>query len=324
VGRRRTRWTGPRGTPARVARPVVAVSLRKHIQCRTFRTRCEEPRSRARCLAQSGSGAGNGRGPGSRRAEESTCSVEISTRCEEPVAHGELELPHRHRLVESADAACGNARRRGHRRQAQMDRRRGQEPRARRTPVRRLELGCCIEACIGPFARSQLPRLLEVRPAGPVASGPRGTRTSGRTQGVGNMGNGEGREAQCLRLAAKQLGVIRRDQALQSGLTKRQLAWRVGTGRWRHVLPRVYRIEGTPETWHQRLRPFACGRRRSFLSHDSAAAPLASAVWGPGLSFISRRSTHLDRLDRWTQFVVVSRPVTPGPLRAFGHWLHAV
>lgn len=106
------------------------------------------------------------------------------------------------------------------------------------------------------------------------------------------MGNGEGREAQCLRLAAKQLGVIRRDQAVQLGFTGRQVAWRVGTGRWRLVLPSVYRVEGTPETWHQRLMAaYLWGGRRSFLSHDSAAALFGLRRFGP------RQLIHLTTLD---------------------------
>ena len=54
--------------------------------------------------------------------------------------------------------------------------------------------------------------------------------------------------------AAEQNGVISRPQAIRCGLTARQIEWRVASGRWRMVVPGIYRNAGAPQTWHQRVQ----------------------------------------------------------------------
>lgn len=75
------------------------------------------------------------------------------------------------------------------------------------------------------------------------------------------------------RWAARQHGVIRRDQAAQLGLTTRQIDYRVLQGFWTALLPGVYRVEGAPDTWHQRLKAASLWAARDFaISHRAAAA----------------------------------------------------
>lgn len=83
-------------------------------------------------------------------------------------------------------------------------------------------------------------------------------------------------DLKCLRLAATQHGVLTRDQARAMGLTDRQVDWRVDTGRWSRVHQGVFRLEGAPRTWRQRLKAVSLWAARDFaLSHGTAAA-----LWG--------------------------------------------
>lgn len=85
-------------------------------------------------------------------------------------------------------------------------------------------------------------------------------------------------EVQCLRLAATQHGVVSRTQALQCGVTARQITVRLDSGRWQVVMPGVYRVEGSPQTWRQRLKAAALWAGEGFaVSHHAAAA-----LWGFG------------------------------------------
>jgi len=107
-------------------------------------------------------------------------------------------------------------------------------------------------------------------PGGPPGAVPGG--------GGGHRGGGAGpgSELECLRLAARQHGLVRRDQVLALGLKPSALRWRLRRGRWTAVRPSVYRIEGTPLTWHQELKA-AClwAARGAAVSHRAAAA-----LWG--------------------------------------------
>lgn len=82
----------------------------------------------------------------------------------------------------------------------------------------------------------------------------------------------EEREIECLRQAARQWGVVRRDQALR-WLSPQQLQRRVDAKAWVAILPRVYRVEGAPRSWRQDLRALSLWAGHDFaLSHRSAAA----------------------------------------------------
>ena len=96
----------------------------------------------------------------------------------------------------------------------------------------------------------------------------------GGGRGVG--GAEIGSELKCLRLAATQKGLVRRDQAIALGLSPSAIKWRLGQKRWQAVHPGVYRIEGSPCTWHQDLKA-AClwAARGVAVSHRAAAA-----LWG--------------------------------------------
>lgn len=80
-------------------------------------------------------------------------------------------------------------------------------------------------------------------------------------------------ELECVRLAARQHGVVTRQQEQERGLTSRQLEHRVVCGAWVRVYPGVYRVEGSPGTWRQRLMAASLWASRGFaLSHRTAAA----------------------------------------------------
>lgn len=82
----------------------------------------------------------------------------------------------------------------------------------------------------------------------------------------------EEREVECLRQAAQQWGVVRRDQALR-WLSPQQLQRRVDARAWVAILPRVFRVEGAPRSWRQDLKALSLWAARDFaLSHRTAAA----------------------------------------------------
>lgn len=72
-------------------------------------------------------------------------------------------------------------------------------------------------------------------------------------------------------IAARQHGVIARDQALDAGLTRNRIARRLNAGRWERMHRGVYRIAGAPPSWEQRLMAgwLAVGPDAS-VSHRSA------------------------------------------------------
>lgn len=79
-------------------------------------------------------------------------------------------------------------------------------------------------------------------------------------------------DVKCLKLATKQWGVIRRDQALK-WLSPQQLQRRLDGGAWVSVMPCVYRVEGAPPSWMQDLKAIALWAGRGFaFSHQTAAA----------------------------------------------------
>lgn len=70
----------------------------------------------------------------------------------------------------------------------------------------------------------------------------------------------------------KQFGLITRIQALRAGLSERQIAYRLQSGMWRLVHPRVYAASEYPVDWQQRSM-VACmwAGPPAALSHRSAA-----------------------------------------------------
>jgi len=53
------------------------------------------------------------------------------------------------------------------------------------------------------------------------------------------------------RRAARQLGLVTRDQAVASGLDRNHIQYRLRTGRWQPAAPSVYRVGGAPGSWQQ-------------------------------------------------------------------------
>lgn len=72
--------------------------------------------------------------------------------------------------------------------------------------------------------------------------------------------------------ASAQHGLVCRKEALKF-LTRRQLEYRLETGQWVKVFPNVYRIEGAPQTWRQRVEALSLWLgSKGALSHRTAAA----------------------------------------------------
>ena len=80
-------------------------------------------------------------------------------------------------------------------------------------------------------------------------------------------------EAKCLRLAARQHGVVSYVQLRASGLSKSAIWRRTRSSTWTEMLPGVYVVQGTPPTWPQRQMA-AClwGGEGAVASHRAASA----------------------------------------------------
>lgn len=80
-------------------------------------------------------------------------------------------------------------------------------------------------------------------------------------------------DATCARIAAQQLGLISRIQALQCGLSAQAIRRRVNAGRWVQVLPGVYRLPGATLGWQQDVMAAVLWAGSGALaSHRCAAA----------------------------------------------------
>jgi very-short-patch-repair endonuclease len=75
-------------------------------------------------------------------------------------------------------------------------------------------------------------------------------------------------------LAARQFGLLTRRQAREAGMSRSSIDRRVNTGEWIRTDQGVYRVAGSPVTWHQRLLA-ACLAGPAVASHRSAAE-----LWG--------------------------------------------
>jgi hypothetical protein len=75
------------------------------------------------------------------------------------------------------------------------------------------------------------------------------------------------------RIAARQLGLITRRQALDAGITPGEIRWRAATGRWNVIRFGVFAVAGAPPSWEQRvLAAVLAGPPGTVASHFSAAS----------------------------------------------------
>lgn len=105
-----------------------------------------------------------------------------------------------------------------------------------------------------------------------------------------------GVELRCLRLAARQHGVLTRRQARELGLSDRSISRRISSGRWRCCFASVYRIEGAPRTWRQDLRAALLWAGRSAAISHHAAAALLGFPRAPADALELTVSHHLDSI----------------------------
>lgn len=84
------------------------------------------------------------------------------------------------------------------------------------------------------------------------------------------------RVVKCLKVASRQHGLIRRDQARQAGASRQQIQRQLDCKHWKRVHPGVYRVISAPESWEQKLEAASLWAARNFaISHRAAAA-----LWG--------------------------------------------
>lgn len=109
-------------------------------------------------------------------------------------------------------------------------------------------------------------------------------------------------------VATHQHGVITWGQMRQLGITPRVIRWKVTTGAIEEVVPGVYRVGGSAQTWEQRLIA-AClwGGPDACASHKSAAALWKFDGFGPGPLEISALKQNRTQLA----FKVHRTPVEP-------------
>lgn len=78
------------------------------------------------------------------------------------------------------------------------------------------------------------------------------------------------------RTAERQHGLITTHQAVEAGLSERQIQHRVTSGRWERVRPRVYLVRGAPRSWPQAvLSAVLAAGEPAWASHRTAAR-----LWG--------------------------------------------
>jgi hypothetical protein len=74
-------------------------------------------------------------------------------------------------------------------------------------------------------------------------------------------------------IAARQLGLITRGQAIDAGVTENQISKRTHAGKWRRVRSGVFAVAGAPRTWEQRvLAVVLAAAPGAVASHLCAAA----------------------------------------------------
>ncbi|HEU5002870.1 MAG TPA: type IV toxin-antitoxin system AbiEi family antitoxin domain-containing protein [Actinomycetota bacterium] len=102
----------------------------------------------------------------------------------------------------------------------------------------------------------------------------------------------EARKRPLARIAARQYGVFSRQQAVDAGLKADAIAYRLRSGAWQQVHPRVYRIAGAPISWKQKLMAAQLwGEPGAVISHEAAGALFAlSGVPSGRVSIIAHRT----------------------------------
>ncbi len=80
----------------------------------------------------------------------------------------------------------------------------------------------------------------------------------------------------------RQHGVISRAQAFELGLTRHQIAQRVGSGRWVRLTSGVYASSAAPATWGRQLTAALLDHPRAVAGGRSAAFLLGIPGFGPG------------------------------------------
>jgi hypothetical protein len=107
-------------------------------------------------------------------------------------------------------------------------------------------------------------------------------------------------DKKAMRTAARQWGALSRQQALNAGLTRNQIAYRVQTGQWLQPVRGVFAVAGVPRSWEQSLM-IAClaGPADTAASHLSAAAlfGLAKPPDIPQVTIPSRASGRFQGAD---------------------------
>ena len=73
------------------------------------------------------------------------------------------------------------------------------------------------------------------------------------------------------RIAARQHGVFHRSQALEAGITKRQIQGRLEDGSWIRLDTQVYASAAAPATWERQLRAAHLSRPNTLVTGRSAA-----------------------------------------------------
>lgn len=87
-----------------------------------------------------------------------------------------------------------------------------------------------------------------------------------------------GLDQRVARLASRQHGVFTRAQALACGATEGAVRWRIESGRWERLHPKVYRLAGVPRTWRQQAMAACLYMGPSVVLSHRAAALLRALV----------------------------------------------
>jgi very-short-patch-repair endonuclease len=111
------------------------------------------------------------------------------------------------------------------------------------------------------------------------------------SRSFGDPSRKESPDQLCARLAGKQHGVLSHAQVRASGISKQMVLRRIEAGRWRCLLPGVYRLEGSPVSWHQDLMA-AClwSGNGAVASHRAAASLWRLDGFSPGPIELSSES----------------------------------
>lgn len=80
-------------------------------------------------------------------------------------------------------------------------------------------------------------------------------------------------EQQLARLARRQHGLVTGDQARAAGVSHESTRWRVRMGLWTRVVPGVFALAGTADTWRRRtMAALLAAGPGAVASHTTAAA----------------------------------------------------